>query len=276
MAVDLFAQPEHAPFCFEAGSRHAVLLLHGFMGTPAELRPLGQALAEAGVTARGILLPGFGSDLASLGQVTRADWLRAARDAWDELERTHPQVSVVGFSMGAAVALRLAGLRPVHRLALIAPLYRLMAGDPRVRALPVVKRVVREFRPFAKADFSDPAVRSFFQGSMAGFDLDDPTTQQALREQAVLHTATLDELRRVALESAGWARRLHAPTLVVQGLDDDTVRAADTRELIARVEAPLSYQQFPGGHLLTDATRPSWPRVRDAVVSFLASDGGAG
>ena len=54
--------PEHEPFFWEAGEP-AALLVHGFPGTPAEMRPLGEVLHEAGWTVHGVLLPGFGPQI---------------------------------------------------------------------------------------------------------------------------------------------------------------------------------------------------------------------
>ena len=47
------------PFFLEGGE-HAVLLTHGFTGTPAHMRPLGEYLHAQGFTVQGILLPGHG------------------------------------------------------------------------------------------------------------------------------------------------------------------------------------------------------------------------
>src|SRR5215210_986865 len=107
MMADRYADPDQHPFCFEAGPV-AALLIPGFMGTPKELRPLGRALAEVGVTARGILLPGFGPQVANLRRVRAADWLQAARTAWEDLCRGHERTLLIGFSMGGAVALHVA------------------------------------------------------------------------------------------------------------------------------------------------------------------------
>jgi alpha-beta hydrolase superfamily lysophospholipase len=57
-ALLAFQGPEHLPFLWPGG-QPAALLVHGFPGTPAEMRPLGEALHQAGWTAQGILLPGF-------------------------------------------------------------------------------------------------------------------------------------------------------------------------------------------------------------------------
>ena len=94
-----YTDPEHEPFLFEAGSSRA-LLIHGFLGSPRELRPLARELADAGVTARGVLLPGFGAEIARLKKVRAEEWLAAARAAWNETREGASRTTLIGFSMG--------------------------------------------------------------------------------------------------------------------------------------------------------------------------------
>src|SRR5687768_10527242 len=98
---------DHRPFVFdpERATDTAALLIHGFMGTPKEMRPLGQVLADAGMTAHGILLPGFGDAVGSLGETKRTAWVEAANAAWDGLTARYARTVLIGFSMGGAVAL---------------------------------------------------------------------------------------------------------------------------------------------------------------------------
>ena len=74
-------------FRIPAGLDHA-LLIHGYMGSPREFLPLAMALADAGVTAQAVLLPGFGDDRERLGSVRAEDWLQAARTMWQEMRRS--------------------------------------------------------------------------------------------------------------------------------------------------------------------------------------------
>jgi len=102
----------------------AALLLHGFSGSPYELRPLAQGLAAAGFRCSVPLLPGHGSGVSQLSQVGEADWLAAAHDALDALlARGHRRVFLCGFSMGGCLAIRVAAERPgdLCALALLAP-----------------------------------------------------------------------------------------------------------------------------------------------------------
>src|ERR1700682_4947012 len=94
------------PFALGDGP-DACLLLHGLTGSPAEVRPVGEALALAGFRAVAPLLPGHGTAPEDLYTVTRFDLLRAAESALLSL-RGARRVYLCGLSAGALLALHLA------------------------------------------------------------------------------------------------------------------------------------------------------------------------
>jgi carboxylesterase len=263
MAADPYADPLHQPFVMAAGSTH-ILLIPGFLGTPKEMRPLGEALVAAGITARSVQLPGFGSDYGRLAAVGGAEWVEAATRAWLETRRDAERTVLLGFSMGAAVALKLAALAPPDAVILLAPHWRL--ADKRAVALPLIKGVMKEFRPFAKANFTDPGTRRMFMEMAPEAELDDPAVQARLRRQTALPTRTLDELRRLGNAAGAAARHVTAPTTILQGRDDTTSLPSYTRLLGLRLGGPLTLREFPGGHQLVDPAQPTWETVRDGVV----------
>jgi len=110
-----------APFELGDGP-DACLLLHGLTGSPAEVRPIGEALANAGVHAVGRLLPGHGSKPEDLARLTRHDLIDDARGALAKL-RGARRIYVCGLSAGALVAMHLAaGSWPaVEAIALVSP-----------------------------------------------------------------------------------------------------------------------------------------------------------
>ncbi len=133
--------PSVAPFAIEVPAdrrRGAALLLHGYTGTPYEVRVLGDDLAErVGLAASGPLLPGHGDDPALLNRLDKSDWLEAALRAYDRLDDLDPIATsergrrprvVVGCSMGALLALQVSRLRPVDAVVLLAPALRFFEG----------------------------------------------------------------------------------------------------------------------------------------------------
>lgn len=58
------------------------LFIHGFMGSAAEMRLMGEYLAEKGFTVSGPLLPGHGTEPKDLTSVKRQDWWAAVEKSF--------------------------------------------------------------------------------------------------------------------------------------------------------------------------------------------------
>jgi carboxylesterase len=94
------------------GGGPALLALHGFGATPQEVAMVIDIARERGAASLAPLLPGHGSSVYDLARTRYADWLGAAEQALFELVRRHPQVIIVGSSMGSLLALDLAVQHP--------------------------------------------------------------------------------------------------------------------------------------------------------------------
>ena len=90
------------------GRAIGVLLVHGFTGSPASMKPWARYLAEQGYAVEVPLLPGHGTTWQDLNQVAWTDWYDEAARAFDPLHEDCAAVVVGGLSMGGSVALRLA------------------------------------------------------------------------------------------------------------------------------------------------------------------------
>ncbi len=257
---------EHRPFTLGDGPALA-LLIHGFPGTPAEVRPLAEALFQMGWKVRAPLLPGFGTDIPNLNLRRRKDWIEAARQEWRELRTEGECHLLVGYSMGAAVALHVAEENPPDKLALISPFWHAPGWIPWL--VPLARRFTPNLKPFKKADFSDLRLRQMFTTIVPEADLDDPEVQAFIRERFTLPLAAMEEVLHMGRNAYRIANCIRSETLIIQGAHDPIVRAADTRRLARRMQLPPdSYIEIEAGHDLLAPDSPQLEQVKRRLIQF--------
>jgi carboxylesterase len=181
------------------GGPTGVLLCHGFTGSPQSLRPWAEYLAAAGLGVSLPRLPGHGTTWQEMARTRWEDWFAEVDRAFDELQARSDEIFLMGLSMGASLALRLAELRDsaVSGLVLVNPS---LAADNKLlfALLPVLKHLVPSVKGIA-SDIKDPgAVEAGYDRTPVKAAATLPglwkTTQQHLGEvsQSVLvfHSAT--------------------------------------------------------------------------------------
>jgi carboxylesterase len=139
--LTLPAQPD-----LTGGRAVGVLLVHGFTGSPASMKPWAHALAAHGYAVDVPLLPGHGTRWQDLNAVSWTDWYAEAEAAFDRLRGDCEAVLVAGLSMGGSLALRLAEMRgsQVAGVVLVNPF--VSSTRKELVALPALKRVVPSLR----------------------------------------------------------------------------------------------------------------------------------
>jgi len=103
----MHSDPFHA-----TGGQTGVLVLHGFTGSPASVRPWAQFLADSGYSVSAPRLPGHGTRWQEMNQTTWLDWYTEAERALIELSNGLDQIFLAGLSMGGALSVRLAERHP--------------------------------------------------------------------------------------------------------------------------------------------------------------------
>ncbi len=275
-----FLGDEHRAYQHEGGTP-AALLVHGFPGTPAEMRPLAAVLSDVGWTVQVPLLPGFGAEIDTLANPARgvrvpgaAEWLAAVQIALDALAQNHRPLLLIGNSMGGALSLAAAGIARAngqhvapHGLVLLNPFWRL--NNVLWQALPLIARVVPRFHPFnlVRMNFDDPETRKGILTFMPGADLDDPQVQAAIRSFAI-PTRVLDEVRRAGALGYRWAAQATTPALVIAGSGDTLVPPANTRKLAARLPGSVELVEIPGEHNLINPAASGWAQIRSSLLAF--------
>ncbi len=148
--------PGAEPFYFR-GDAVGCLLIHGFTGTPKEMRWLDERLAADGRTVLGVRLAGHGTTLADMNLTRWPDWYASVVAGYRQLRAECEQVFVIGLSLGGALALRLAAHERVDGIVVMAtPLH---IRDWRI----TVFRPFQRFIPYwgkGASDIQDEAMRA--------------------------------------------------------------------------------------------------------------------
>lgn len=197
------------------GSR-GVLLLHGFAGTPPELRRLGEHLAAHGYRCRGPALAGHATTPEALEASTRHDWIASAQAALNALADECSEVMVVGQSMGGTIALHLAAtdLRIAAVATLAAPVWLSGMATPIIL---IARHVVRWHHAGDDIDLYDPA----------GVDELYSHGRRPLR--------SIHEFTRLIREVRDELAAVRAPVLVLHGGRDRTIHPDNAVEIERRL-----------------------------------------
>ncbi len=245
------------------------LLIHGFSGSPAELRPLADALAARGYTVHVPLLPGHGATPEALSRIGYGAWIEAVRTAREELEQSCRTVVIVGYPMGGLLAIVEAARRPSAALALLGvPTF--VGGDWRVHLLPMVKYLMRWWYPLDKVDFDDPAARALVLARDPHFRIDDPHEQARLRRSVRISTAALDQFFRLARHARRMVSVIDVPALIVHGRHDTTAVPTCAEEIYSSLASRSKQLRWfeASGHELVIG--PEGREIVDVLVSWVA------
>ena len=106
--IDVESKPKEIgmPFFFKRPfSNRGVLLIHGYMAAPEEMRELADYLYSEGYTVYGVRLRGHGTAPEDLAARKWEEWLESVNRGYVVLRNTVDRVAVVGFSTGAGLAI---------------------------------------------------------------------------------------------------------------------------------------------------------------------------
>ena len=187
----------------EEGS-HGVLLLHGFGDTPQTLALLARRLRKSGYSVLAPLLPGHGRSTESFNKSRASEWIAAVKEAYADMFARHDSVSIVGLSMGGALAVLLAKDHPeIPALILVAPYL----------GMPPLLRVA--------------AATHWFWGRLAGEidarnprSIHDPIEREKNLAYGVVTGRELHELSKIVRRARKSLTDVRPPTLIIQSRED--------------------------------------------------------
>ena len=136
--------PTAEPFLFIGDrSQPACVLVHGFTGTPKEMRWMGEYLHQHGLTCLGVRLTGHATTPEDMLRSNWTDWTASVEDAFFTLKAFTDRIYFIGLSMGGVLSVLMATRLAVRGVVAISTPYQLRE-DPR---LPLIN-LIAKFRPY--------------------------------------------------------------------------------------------------------------------------------
>jgi carboxylesterase len=223
-------------------------MVHGFSGSPASMRPMGEWFASQGVSVSAVRLPGHGTSIEDFARHPWPEWADAVAEGHRELRSRCERVVILGQSMGAALAIHHAATRPdgLDGLALCSP----YVFDRRMALVPIGRFVVRQVKG-------------------VGSDIKKPHEDEIAYDRLPVGAiATMARFLKVARRDLPSVR---TPALVFRPGEDHAIPRSNPKRVFeglgsARkelVECPNSYHVVTLDH--------DTPMVRERVLAFLRS-----
>jgi carboxylesterase len=124
------------------GGKIGILVIHGFTGSPESIRPWAQGFGDAGFTVLAPVLPGHGTTVDDLNLTQWSNWYERVESAFLELKNSCDRVFVAGFSVGGALALRLAQIRGSEMEGVLLCNAAIFDDRKFLRLLPILKYLI--------------------------------------------------------------------------------------------------------------------------------------
>jgi esterase/lipase len=237
---------EHQEFILEGGDPVAVLV-HGFPGTPAEVREWAMAFNQQGWTVKALLLPGFGADLPNMYQHGLQGWVDKIVQEVSYYKTQGRKVLLAGFSMGGGLSIVAAEKAQPHGLLLLAPFW-----IPESIGIRLLVGVVRLFLPQAIYPFRlfpqwVDQLKAEARRAAPDVPVDVPSLRKMV-QQIQVPLLFLEQFRALSRSVKRSAPRLSMPVCILQGRYDPVVRPEVTTRLARLIKAPLEFHFVSGEH----------------------------
>ena len=196
-----------------------VVLVHGFLASPAELSSFGQRLADQGLPVIGVRLAGHGTSPWDLRDRTWQKWLNSVRRGFEIMACLADRVCLVGFSTGGVLSLRLAAEHPKGLAGVAAVAAPIQFRNKNLIYVPVIHGA----NVLAKWASPLDGVKPFLLNESENPDINYRN----------IPVRGLYELRRAVDDLKGHLADITCPVSVVQGDDDPVVMPKSASQIIA-------------------------------------------
>ena len=185
----------------------ACLLIHGFTGTPKEMRWMGEFLHGQGYTSLGVRLAGHATHPEDMIRSTRADWIASVEDAYHTLCGLTDRIFLIGLSMGGILSLLLSTRLDVKGVVALSTPHRMPSDYP-----VWLMRLFSNVMPFHRKGNDKPGSGWFDKSAYEGH-ISYP--RNPVRSAA--------ELKLMIMEMREALRAVNVPVLLMHSKDDHYV-----------------------------------------------------
>ena len=242
-------QPEHP-------NGSGILLIHGLLASPAELRGYGEHLYNQGYTVLGVRLRGHGTSPYDLREQSWENWYASVQKGYTILSAFCERLLVTGFSTGGALAFKLAAEKQ-QIAAVIAINVPLDFVDTRFMLVPLLHGTNKLVNWI-----------STFEG-VKPFIANDPEHPRINYQNTPIRS--LYELRRLVQEIETDLPNINIPTLLIYADEDPIVAyssAKDMNEKICSQNKQLKTIKAKHHGILMDNTGNNW-KIIDQFMDSL-------
>jgi esterase/lipase len=198
-----------------------VILVHGYMAAPEEIRPLADYLYKNGYTVYGARLRGHGTAPEDLAGQSWEKWYHSVGRAYIVMKNSTKSFAICGFSAGAGIALLQAANKPGKFAGIISingPV-RLQDSSSKFSSIVVV------WNKFLSKINASRGKMEFVSN-----DPENPTINYS--RNPVRGVYELEKLMKVV---KGRLADIKEPTLVMQGSDDPVVNPVSGLEIFSKL-----------------------------------------
>ena len=198
-----------------------VILVHGYMAAPEEIRPLADYLYKNGYTVYGARLRGHGTAPEDLAGQSWEKWYHAVGRAYIIMKNSTKSFAICGFSTGAGIALLQAANKPGKFAGIISINGPIRLQDSSSKFSPIV--VV--WNKFLSKINASRGKMEFISN-----DPENPTINYS--RNPVRGVYELEKLMKIVKSRLA---DIKAPTLVIQGSDDPVVNPVSGMEIFSKL-----------------------------------------
>lgn len=214
----------------EKPNRMGIVLVHGFLASPAEVRLFAEKLGHLGFAVIGPRLKGHGTSPWDLRERSWTDWLASVQRAYRIMQSYCDDICLIGFSTGSALALLQAAEQPDGLAGVVAISTPVKFRNKNMIFVPLVHHANKlvswlhtyeEIMPFRPNDTEHPEIN---YNSMP--------------------VRSLFELRLMVNQLVKRLQDVHCPALIIQGDEDPVVVPDSANRVYDKISSKLKRLEF--------------------------------